>query len=455
MAIFNARTFVFEISDSFSLLVNTLTGAIEIVPRRISEGGIDSEERKILSVRGHLPQEDDSLKLEKLVKASREHGKHVPYWFYILTNLNCNFDCLICYERKILQKSQMSRETLQNVIGQIEKFQKERSIPSDRINMVIFGGEPLLVLNEEIIFWMLEAAQERGWKCVFVTNGSKVPRFLDTFDRFRDVISDFRITLDGPPQIHDSRRPLKGGGKTFEVVVSAIDILLKMGLQVKVQTIVGSGNIGYLEDMAVFIEEKGWPSFPNFQWRFEASHDYANLDSEKDEITEGRMVKSIIDLWDKHPLLRDKLKFESFKYLGHIAYAFGWLGKYKTYWGPKFGFCEPQKGFHCVFSTDGKIYHCPRTIDYEDFCFGDAISGFSQSKADLKRKAFNEKEKCRNCLLAPLCGGGCVVQKIHHPQMDCYAYVFSLISEFVELTKERILERAVPDQIVSVNELWF
>ncbi|MFZ2882170.1 MAG: radical SAM protein [Candidatus Moraniibacteriota bacterium] len=436
------------------LLINTLTGAIDIVPKRILEGKIDSKEGDILNSRGYLIQNDDSLQLERLIKTSQEHGKHVPYWFYVLTTLNCNFACPICYEKKILKNSQISRRVLEDVSSRIKKIQEEKNIPADKMNLIIFGGEPLLVSSRNILNWILETAERNNWKCVIVTNGSRVLNFMKVFERFREVISDFRITIDGPSHAHNLRRPFRGGKGSFTEVVSAVDSLLKRNFQVKVQTILGAGNADCLEELSSFIKDKGWLSLSNFQWRIEGSHDYANLDSRKDEITEAIMVKSIIELWENHPELRGKLKFESFKYLAHLTHSFDWLGRYKTYWGPKFGFCEPQKGFHYVFSTDGRIFHCPRTINNNTFCIGEASSGFSENEAKLKSKTFMEKEDCRICHIGPLCGGGCVVQKNNYPRMDCYAYVYRLISEFVDLMKERILERAIPDQIVSINELW-
>jgi uncharacterized protein len=361
---------------------------------------------------------------------------------------------LICYERKIIINLQISKATLENVIRGIKTIQKEKDIPADRMNIVIFGGEPLLVSNKGVPYWILEAAEQNNWKCVIVTNGSKVSNFMNIFEKLKDVISDFRITLDGPSQVHNSRRPFKGGKESFTVVVSAIDSLLKRNFQVKMQTIIGSGNINCLEELALFIEEKDWISLPSFQWRIEGSHDYANLDSQKDEISEAMMVKSVISLWKNYPSFHGKLKLESFKYLAHLAHSFGWLGQYKTYWGPKFGFCEPQKGFHYVFSTDGKIYHCPRTISNSDFCVGDARKGFSEKEAKMKHQTILNKEECRICSINTLCGGGCIVQKSYYSEMNCFAYVSSLVSEFVQLMKDDILERAVPDKIVSVNEIW-
>ena len=435
--------------------MNTITGAVDIIPKRILDGYIANPEKEVLEKRGYFSETDNAINRKKLAEVNQEHNKSIPYWFYILTNLKCNFACPICYERQILDNVEISRPVLNETINCIKKIQQDSGISADRINLVIFGGEPLLVYDKSILRRIFESAYNNCWKCVIVTNGSLVPKFMKIFDEFRSCISDFRITLDGPSKIHNSRRPYRGGKKSFSNIVSAIDSLLKNNFQVKMQTIVGAGNIEYLDKLASFVESTKWLNMTNFQWRIEGSHDYANLDYQKDEISEAIMAKSVIDLLENRSRLQAKLKFESFKYLAHLTQSFGWMGQYKTYWGPKFGFCEPQKGFHYVFSPDGKIYHCPRTIGNVDFCVGETKSGFSDKELELKHKTILDKENCKFCDVSSLCGGGCVVQKNYYPEMDCRALVLSIISEFVRLMQDKILERTVPNQIVSVNDLWF
>jgi uncharacterized protein len=454
-SLFNPKTLLFDLNESFSLIMNTISGAIDIIPCRCMMGHITSEERMILGRRGYssLWREEPVLR-ELFAYQQQEHSQGIPYWFYVLTTLRCNFACSICYERKILAKADLSPELLGNIGGFVKKFQEENKISPNRINLVAFGGEPLLAPDGSIIRRILDLSSVNGWKSVIITNGSKVMDFMDLFWEFKQTISDFRITLEGPQFIHDSRRPFRGGKGSSQGVVSAIDVLLDHGHQVKMQTILGGGNLAYLEELASLIEKWGWLDRPNFQWRIEGSHDYANLDSNKDEITEGRMVQGVIDLWNKNPKLRGKLKFESFKYLGHIAHSFGWLGDYKTYWGPKFSFCEPQKGFQYIFSTDGKIYHCPRTINNPDFCIGEATGGFSEKKDELKGQSILEKKQCLACPVNTLCGGGCVVRKKFYPDLNCQGHALAVIKDFVGIMKGEILQKARPNKIVSINDHW-
>lgn len=434
-------------------MINSTTGAIDVIPNQLLRK-TPASTKKHLHSRGYYssPKEDVEL-LTNLQSISQQHNQNIPYWFYVLTTLKCNFACPICYEKKTRENSELSLLKLNRIIKAISQFQDKHQIPSHRMNLVIFGGEPLYTTNIHVVKQILESSSKHGWKNVIVTNGSLIHNYIDIFTEHSQTISDFRITLDGPPAIHNHRRPYRDGRGTFTEVISAIDLLLEKKLSVKMQTILGSGNISHFDDLINIVKEKKWLHQKSFQWRIEGSHDYANLDPKKDEISEGKIVQKLINTWVTQPKLHGKIKFESFKYLGHIVRSFGWLGDYKTYWGPKFGFCEPQKGFHYVFSINGNIYHCPRTINNPQFYIGNIFDD-TISDTELKQQTILDKPQCHSCSINTLCGGGCVVQKKYYPNLDCKNHALSVISEFIELIRDEILKIANPQKIVSINNPW-
>ncbi|KKR29137.1 MAG: Radical SAM domain protein, partial [candidate division CPR2 bacterium GW2011_GWD1_39_7] len=405
------RTIKFDLGNETALLLNSTSGTIDIIPNKLLKNP-SSDTIKKLTERGHLLTKDrEKTTLIRLTEIAKNHGQNIPYWFYILTTLRCNFNCPICYEKSTHKTKDLNLATLKKIIKSIEEIQKTQQILNKRMFIVLFGGEPLCG-NKEVIENILKECKRRQWKVVIVTNGSLVKKYAKIFRTYRAVISDFRITLDGPKHIHNQRRPQKNNLETFSLVEDAIDNLLKERFTVKMQTILGNGNEKHLKELAKFLLTKNWFQNPNYQWRIEGSHDYANLDPQKDEISEGEMVKTLIDILKKYPEISAKIKFESFKYLGHIVNSFEWLGTYKTYWGPKYGFCEPQKGYHFVFSTDGKIFHCPRTVNNKTYLIGTVNKGLNSKSKKYKKSSVLEKQKCKKCALNTFCGGGCAVQKV-------------------------------------------
>ncbi|WP_424210947.1 radical SAM protein [Streptomyces sp. BI20] len=89
-----------------------------------------------------------------------------------------------------------------------------------------FGAEPLMgyAVIRDLAPRFVAAAEERGvaWSSVLVTNGSLLTRRkLDVL--LRDCrVTQFEITLDGPPEIHDAHRPLKSGGGSFWKIVRTV-----------------------------------------------------------------------------------------------------------------------------------------------------------------------------------------------------------------------------------------
>lgn len=146
----------FELNNEYSLLVNPLNGAIDITPS-------DLEDKTTLAERGYFFQEPERIRqLQELQIINDQHNRYIPYWFYVLTTLNCNFACPICYEKETLTNAEMSAETAQAVISAITEFQERHSIPSERINLVLFGGDPLTLRRPEVIHQFIRASSEQG-----------------------------------------------------------------------------------------------------------------------------------------------------------------------------------------------------------------------------------------------------------------------------------------------------
>ncbi len=88
-----------ELDGISTLLINPVNGAIDIMPTKFFEDIPDSG-KEHLSERGYFLSESERLeKIYQLQAVYEQHSKNVPYWFYVLTTLNCNFECPICYEK--------------------------------------------------------------------------------------------------------------------------------------------------------------------------------------------------------------------------------------------------------------------------------------------------------------------------------------------------------------------
>jgi len=132
----------------------------------------------------------------------------------LLPTERCNFRCSYCYED--FTAGRMSP----GVVRGVKRFLARRAPGLRYLAVSWFGGEPLLAADivEEIQSYSWELAQKTNDLNFFTsmtTNGYLLHR-----DRFARLVGQgvglFQISVDGPRDVHDSRRKLAGGGRTFD-----------------------------------------------------------------------------------------------------------------------------------------------------------------------------------------------------------------------------------------------
>ena len=62
-------------------------------------------------------------------------------------------------------------------------------------------------------------------------------------------VSWLQVTVDGPPDVHNQRRPLKGGGETFAQTLTAVQLALGHGIKVSIRINVDQTNRTYLREL--------------------------------------------------------------------------------------------------------------------------------------------------------------------------------------------------------------
>ena len=146
-------------------------------------------------------------------------------WLLLLTT-QCNFACGYCFQEAEPTFRNVTTTCWPDIVQWLTGAILERR--PRYVRVAFFGGEPLtqIGLLEEISSALRKACDAVGavWRCDLVTNGY----LLDDAVCQRLVTSGVRrvqITLDGPPAIHDARRPLNVSHQaTFDKVLRAIEV---------------------------------------------------------------------------------------------------------------------------------------------------------------------------------------------------------------------------------------
>lgn len=175
----------------------------------------DTDVKKALEENGFLVGEQvDELKRAQFLHQSM-HRTDMLHLILMPTEA-CNFRCTYCYES--FTRGRMTDETIAGVKALVRE--KARTIHTLHISW--FGGEPLLEIDlmEELSREFQAIAKEHGiaYSADISTNGYFLSK--DVFRRLLDMdIRQYMITIDGVEAVHDSRRFLIGGGKTFSDIM--------------------------------------------------------------------------------------------------------------------------------------------------------------------------------------------------------------------------------------------
>ncbi|MBP7706816.1 MAG: radical SAM protein [Candidatus Aminicenantes bacterium] len=162
----------------------------------------------------------------------------------ILPTLSCNFRCTYCYE---------GEPAPEHMGGEVEAalvaFVEDRLRRGGRMSVCWYGGEPLL--RKETVdtlsraFLDLCAARDVSYQASVITNGYLLDRATASWLKGLGV-GLAQVTLDGPPQVHDLRRPLATGGGTFRTIIDNLkavsglmDINVRMNVDAENQEALG------------------------------------------------------------------------------------------------------------------------------------------------------------------------------------------------------------------------
>ena len=140
----------------------------------------------------------------------------------VCPTLRCNFRCPYCFEASQQDGLFMSPETQDRLVAWIGEHEGLRSV-----SVAWYGGEPLLAFDTVCSlterFLALGIPYE---KAGIVTNGYLLDR--EKIACLNDLrIESVQITLDGPREVHDTRRVLAGGGPTFARILENVTALME------------------------------------------------------------------------------------------------------------------------------------------------------------------------------------------------------------------------------------
>lgn len=173
-----------------------------------------SDSYRSLKSRHLLFDEDSECAIDLLALKVRTRADRVAAFtglFIFVVTLRCDHSCHYC---------QVSRQTEDKSAFDMTREHVDRALaftflsPSKNIKIELQGGEPLL--NFDLVRYIVERGTELGrplgknLQFVIATNLSRLTDDVLAFCRRYDVC--LSTSLDGPQDLHDQHRPVRGGG---------------------------------------------------------------------------------------------------------------------------------------------------------------------------------------------------------------------------------------------------
>lgn len=421
-----------ELREDKWVVYNNLSGAMIEVQEELYDSILNNDIRQLpkqeyytalshgkFIVAGNI----DEVEELKKVKAKTIESVEV-IGLQILPTLGCNFNCTYCFEREQYKRESMSPGVMDAIIAHVSKKIK----PTTRyLNVMWFGGEPLLAVKciRYLGRRLPELARQNNiqYFAGIVTNGFLLSeKNVDMLLQYG--INSCQVTIDGPESIHDRRRRLRNGGKTWQTIVDNLKIAVSKGMGVGVRVNLDKTNIDSIELLLKELEAHGVLSRVKVSFGLVSAF--------------GNVCRSI-----EHTLLtlpgadailqRNKI--------GDLLKKPGDEMKRPV---PDFIGCVATSGHSVIVGPSGELYKCSKIIGNELEQCGTIF--------DLKEEYPNFKkwvscgnldlESCKECSMLPICrGNGCAFNYVIEKKniFDCNRSVHHerYLDKLVSLYKQK------------------
>jgi len=171
----------------------------------------------------------------------------------------CNLDCSYCFylekEGQFPENEQfrMSEEMLETYVRQ---YIEEQQAPE--INFAWQGGEPTLLgvdFFRKAVEFQLKYADGKRITNAFQTNGTLLDDEWCSFLAENEFLVG--LSIDGPPELHDTYRVDKRQNPTFDRVMRGLEFLKKHETEFNTLTVVNRANSQHPLDVYNFLKEIG------------------------------------------------------------------------------------------------------------------------------------------------------------------------------------------------------
>jgi uncharacterized protein len=361
-----------------------------------------------LHERGYIVEADSDEHRRFQLAFGEQHYRTDLLQLILLPSEDCNFRCVYCYE-------DFARGTMQPwVRDSVKNLVRKRMDQLRELNISWFGGEPLYgwTAMEELAPFFADICREKGIRYFshMTTNGYLLtPDVADKLLAWQ--IRDFQITIDGPPEQHDSKRVGRDGSGTWDTIMENLRAMRSRdeGFHVKIRVNYDRENYPTLDELFQILQHE-FAGDDRFTVGFHAVGKWGGKNDAELEtcgVDESRRIKDE---------LRRAAKGKGLKILGRGLRAVRRGGNV----------CYAARPYNLIVGADGKLMKCTVILDAKEHNVVGSITPEGDLVLNEDRMAlwtqpgFENDDVCRKCYYVPVCQGiSCPMIRIDYDRRPC------------------------------------
>lgn len=392
-SLFNHRINV----EGESVLFNAFTGNMVCIPRNLNNiMDFDIDQRRRLAQLGFIVDSDPEDEVAFVLHTLFAPSRRMYLVFTVATK--CDLKCSYCFENRE-KRSIMSLETLKSSLQWVEdQFAKKRF--SD-LNVIIFGGEPLLVHNHvmRVLNGLTKICKKYNickGSILLTTNALIGNKTL--FQKLCESgVTQIQVTFDGDASVTNTRRKSLRINDVYHKTLSRLSMLAELAeLTIKLnftpQTVKSVPR--FMDDLSRIpeLKDKNFRIKPEPIVRYQRGSEEKINPNEEFGSNDPRLAKS----FDMICKLAEQRSLE--------------IDRSAIFNTPCMAFRESSY----LLEPDGSLRSCISAFGIDSFSVGNVRKGSDHTGQSLNRsQRAKDLRSCvkDRCSFLPMCGGGCPYEK--------------------------------------------